>query len=44
MLRWLSLCRYLTDQLQKIYVVNEANKVGVDGHPDNFGISVKLYS
>jgi hypothetical protein len=28
-LRRLSLCRYLTDQLQKVYVVNETNKVGV---------------
>ena len=43
-LRQLSLCRYLTDQLQKVYVVNETNKVGVIDHTDVFGISIKLYS
>ena len=25
--------RYLTDQLQKVHVVNEANKAGLAGHP-----------
>ena len=36
----LSLCRYLTDQLQKIYVVNETNKVGLTDHTDVFEIQL----
>lgn len=28
--------RYLTDQLQKVHVVNEANKAGLAGHPNIF--------
>ena len=28
--------RYLTDHLQKVHVVNEANKAGLAGHPNIF--------
>jgi len=30
--------RYLTDHLQKVHVVNEANKAGLAGHPNIFEI------